>query len=203
MRRLLALTALAGLISSPAFASNLTKFSENMTLPADASVNIEIGFSEDMQQRAIGMPEKLSDRSSARGLRDGFAANGFIGERELVILSDDLRDELETDFSRAGISVSPDASYTLRVTVVNAKPNRPTLEQLSVQPSLSFNSFGEGGAKVQAELIGPNGDVVGASEYGWYDSPIDYRFSQAQATWGDAKRVFSRFAKRTAKTITN
>jgi len=201
MRRLFIATTAIALSSAPAFAVSKNKFVEDMTLPAGASVTIEVVLSKDMMHRADNLPEKLSDRGRARGLNSGFAGNGYYGMRDLDMLREDMMDEMGTDLSKAGYSVTENGAYTLRVTIDDARPNRPTFRQLSVQPSLSYNSVGRGGARMTAQLLDGGGNVVGTSQYGWYEHTLD-EFS-GNRTWGDAKRSFSRFARKTAKTIGN
>ena len=199
MRRLFIATAAIALTSAPAFAGSYNKFVEDMTVPAGASINVEVVLSEDMMHRADNLPKKLSDRSGARGLRSGFAGNGYYGMKDLDMLREDLADEMNTDLSKAGYSVSENGAYTLRVTIDDARPNRPTFKQLSMQANLSYNSVGRGGARMTSELIDASGNVVGTSKYGWYEDALD-QFS-GLSTWGDAKRSFSRYAKKTSKTI--
>lgn len=201
MRRLLIATAVIALTSAPAFAVSKNKFVENMTVPEGASVSVEVVLSKDMIHRADNLPEKLSDRGGSRGLRSGFAGNGYYGMKDLDMLRDDMMDEMGTDLSKAGYSVTENGAYTLRVTIDDARPNRPTFRQLSIQPNLSFNSVGRGGARMTAQLLDASGNVVGTSQYGWYEHSLD-EFS-GLSTWGDAKRSFSRFARKTAKTIGN
>lgn len=201
MRRLFIATAVIALTSAPAFAVSKNKFAEDMAVPAGASINVEVVLSKDMVHRADNLPEKLSDRGRARGLRDGFSGNGYYGMKDLEMLREDMMDEMNHDLSKAGYSVTENGAYTLRVTIDDARPNRPTFRQLSVQPNLSFKSVGRGGARLTAELIDGSGAVVGTSQYGWYEHSID-SFS-GTSTWGDAKRSFSRFASKTAKTLGN
>lgn len=201
MRHLFIATAAIALTSAPAFAVSKNKFVEDMAVPAGASINVEVTLSKDMMHRADNLPEKLSDRGRTRGLRDGFAGNGYYGMKDLDMLRSDMRDEMGADLSKAGYSVTENGAYTLRVTIDDARPNRPTFKQMSVQPNLSFNSVGRGGARMTAQLLDASGNVVGTSQYGWYEPSLD-EFSGI-STWGDAKRSFSRFARKTAKTIGN
>ncbi|WP_156811968.1 hypothetical protein [Robiginitomaculum antarcticum] len=200
MRRILISTAIIALATAPAFAVSKNKFAEDMALPAGASVKVDVVLSPDMIHRADNLPEKLSDRSGSRGLNNGFGGNGFYGMRELDNLRGDMADEMITDLSKAGYAVTVAGAYTLRVTIDDARPNRPTMGQLSKQPSLSFRSIARGGARMTSELIDPAGNVVGTSQYGWYDSFLD---DYPKGTWSEAKRAFSRYASKTAKTIGN
>jgi len=89
----------------------------------------------------------------------------------------------------------------LRVKIADAKPNRPTFGQLSKQPNLSFRSLGTGGAELEGELIAAGGRSLGTMNYKWYET--DIRDAQYGGTWSDAHRAFSRYARKTAKTLSN
>jgi len=102
---------------------------------------------------------------------------------------------------KKGIEVSDNASTVLRITIQDAKPNRPTYKQLSVEPSLSFQSFGIGGAELQGELIAAGGRSLGTMSYEYYEN--DIRDAKFGGTWGDAHRAFGRFANKAAKTLSN
>ena len=200
MRSILAssIIALSFTLAAPALAKSVG-FDTTVTAPLTSAVKLEIVVSEDMAHRANNLPEKLSDRSSARGLRSGFAGNGFYGDRDIERLTERLESKLEQKFAKKGILISDTASTILRITIEDAKPNRPTFNQLSKQPSLSFQSIGNGGAELQAELIAAGGRSLGTMSYRYYETDIrDARFG---GTWGDAHRAFGRFASKAAKTL--
>ena len=200
MKRLLACTTLLafGLASTPASAS--TKFSENMALPQGATVNIDVSLSEDMQHRANNLPRKLSDRGHARSRNQGFAGNGYYGEKDLNLLVEDLQEEFTMDLSKAGLNIAEAAPFTLKLVITDARPSRPTFNQLSRQANLSIRSVGRGGATIEGQLIDASGVVIGTSSYRWYED--DIRDSYASGTWSEAKRAFSRYARHSAKSIT-
>jgi len=154
-----------------------------------------------MAHRANNLPEKLSDRGNARSLRAGFAGNGFYGDRDIERLTERLESKLEKKFAKKGIEVSDTASTVLRITIEDAKPNRPTFNQLSKQPGLSFQSFANGGAELEAELIAAGGQSLGTMSYRYYEN--DIRYAQNGGTWHDAHRAFSSFASKAAKTLAN
>jgi len=201
MRSILAssLLALSFSLAAPAMAK--TGFSTTVTSPITSAVKIEVVLSEDMAHRANNLPEKLSDRGNARSLRSGFSGNGFYGDRDLERLTTRLESKLEKKLVKKGIEVSDNASTVLRITIQDAKPNRPTYKQLSVEPSLSFQSFGIGGAELQGELIAAGGRSLGTMSYEYYEN--DIRDAKFGGTWGDAHRAFGRFANKAAKTLSN
>ena len=154
MRSVLAssLLALSFMLAAPAMAKSFG-YDTTVSTPLTSAVKIEVLVSEDMAHRANNLPKKISDRSSARSLRSGFAGNGLYGDRDIERLTERLQSKLEKKFATKGIQVSDTASTILRITIEDAKPNRPTFNQLSEQPSLSFQSFANGGAELEAELI--------------------------------------------------
>jgi len=177
-------------------------FSSTVSAPLQAPVKIEVVLSEDLAYRADNLPRKLSDRGSASGLRSGFTGNGFYGDKALSDLVEEVYEELNQDFAERGVVVSDNATTTLRVTIEDAKNNRPTFEQLSKEPSLSFESFGTGGAELSAELLDATGQPLGTMSYRWFETSIDrYGFAQANGVWSDARRAISRFSKKTAKSL--
>jgi len=160
---------------------------------------VEVRLSDDLAYRADNLPEKLSDRSGGGGRSTAFSDNGFYGERDLNRLQARLEERLIKQLSKRGVSVSDTASTVLRVTLDDAKNNRPTFRQLGKDPGLSYQSFGIGGAEIDAELIRAGGDVVGTMSYEWYEN--DFRDAQFGGTWSDAHRAIDRFTKKAAKTL--
>ena len=194
---LLALTLAAA--ATPALAKS-RGFDSTLTTSLTTPVKIEIVLSEDMAHRANNLPEKLSDRSHAT-FRDGFIGNGFYGDRDLEYLQENLRKDLEKNFAKKGIETSQTAATVLRVTIEDAKPNRPTQKQLSKLPGLSFRSISVGGAELGAELISAQGSSLGSITYDYYET--DIRDAAFGGTWSDANFAFERFALRAAKELQN
>jgi len=202
MRSILAssLLALSFTLAAPAMAKS-HGFDTTVSAPITSAVKIEVIVSEDMAHRANNLPEKLSDRSNARGLKSGFSGNGFYGDRDIERLTERLESKLEKKFANKGIEVSDTASTVLRITIEDAKPNRPTFNQLSKQPGLSFQSFANGGAELEADLIAAGGESLGTMSYRYYET--DIRYAKFGGTWNDANRAFSRFASKAAKTLSH
>lgn len=202
MRSILAssLLALSFAVAAPALAKS-RGFDSTVYAPLNSAVKIEVVLSEDMAHRANNLPEKLRDRNGARSFNSGFSGNGFYGDRDLERLTERLQSNLEKKLTKKGIEVSENAPTVLRITIEDAKPNRPTFTQLSKEPGLSYDSFGNGGAELQAELIAAGGQSMGTMSYKFYETDIrDARFG---GTWGDAHRAFGRFATRAARTLAN
>ncbi len=117
------------------------------------------------------------------------------GEREAAVLTEALQSRIERAFEKAGVDAA-------KVTVVieDARPNRPTFQQLSDRIGLDgMRSISVGGAKVTGTAYDASGAEIGELEYKWYETDI----SQAVgvSTWHDAKWAFDRFARKFAGSI--
>lgn len=114
------------------------------------------------------------------------------GEREGERLQEDVIEDLDRAFAKAGVSPA-----RVDVTIVDAKPNRPTFEQLSDRPGLdSVRSISIGGMELTGTAYDAEGNVVATQEYEWFESDIRQVFGRA--VWGDANRASRRFATRLA-----
>lgn len=198
MRDFFTVLPVAALLAVPTMA-HAGGFDYNFSQTISGPMKLEIVVSDDLAHRANNLPEKLSDRPSRR-LNASFGNNGHYGDKAITYLIKDLNEELVRDFAKRDIVLSNSAATTLRVTIEDAKPNRPTFRQLSKDPSLSFQSFGIGGAEVSAKIIGANGEVMGQAEYDLFPSLNDTPF-QPKGTWVDARRAFDRFSKKLSKKL--
>lgn len=111
-----------------------------------------------------------------------------IGEREFDRLRQMLRDDLERELAgHLGESGS-----ILHVTILDATPNRPTMEQMSSRHGLSMQSISLGGASIAAELVSASGEMLESYSYAWHS----YNIADVVGanTWTDARRAFDRFA---------
>jgi len=189
----------AALLVTPAFAQ-ARGFDADFSKAVTGPFKLEVVVSEDLAHRANNLPKKLSDRGSGPRLNASFSNNGKYGDREIEYLIDEMEEEITEDFAKRGLVLSNSAPTLLRVTIVEVKNNRPTFNQLSHDTSLSFKSFGIGGADVSAEFISAGGTVIGTAEYDYY-SDLNDGFGQGRAVWADTKRAFSRFSKRLSKKL--
>lgn len=114
----------------------------------------------------------------------------LVGQRELDILAAELRRAVERQ-----IPPRPGGG-TLNLVLEDAKPNRPTPQQLSSTPGLSLESFGVGGARISGTYVDPAGKTTPIA-FRWYESNI--RWARYGSTWHDAESAFDRFAGRLAK----
>lgn len=143
--------------------------------PIASAAEINIGYSTEFQ-------EKLSEDY---GMREGDK------------LSEDVRKDLEHAFNKAGVDPA-----TVSVTIVDAKPNRPTMQQMSNQPGLDgIRSKSIGGMTLKGVAVDASGQVIGDVEYDWYETNIENVI--ASSVWSDANRASRNFAKRLAEDASN
>ena len=142
-------------------------------LPVAAATEVAVSYSEDFA-------EELADN---------------YGEREGAVLTDDIVDDLTRAFERAGIEPAK-----VDVTIVDAKPNRPTFEQLGAQPGLDpIRSISIGGMELIGTVYDADGNVIATEEYGWFENNIDDVFGAG--TWNDSNRASRQFARRLTKQL--
>jgi len=189
--------AASTLMSVPAMAGN--GFNTTLSQPLSQPVKVEVSLSESLAHRANNLPKKLSMRNSSGRLNSGFSSNGFYGEKDLQKLQDRLLKKLTQRFTKYGVSQSDVASATLKVTIEDARNNRPTFEQISREVGLSQQSFANGGAEISAVLVSADGTELGTMEYSFFENNIEDAYFSG--TWSDANRSIDRFAKRAAKTL--
>ncbi|HEX5380344.1 MAG TPA: hypothetical protein VFW47_17330, partial [Phenylobacterium sp.] len=99
-----------------------------------------------------------------------------LGLREVDGLAADLRRQVERELGRTGVL----EGARLELTLVDAKPNRPTFKQLGDKPGLSYESFGVGGATIEGRAIAVDGSVT-PIRYRWYET--DIRNAPYRMTW--------------------
>ncbi|MGB0906579.1 MAG: hypothetical protein ACPGVT_03715 [Maricaulaceae bacterium] len=185
-------------LTSSALAKSKRGFSSSISAPVTTAIKLDIQIGEDLAYRANNLPKKSSQRGiSPRS--SGFAQNGYYGDRELTRLAARIENRFAHQFEKRGLTLSDNAPTVLRITLTDAKPNRPTMKQMSKEPGLSYRSFGNGGAALEAMLVSASGEDLGEFSYSWYETNINDGF--VGNTWSDANRSIERFAKHTAKTL--
>ena len=188
------------LLTNTASAQSSQGYKTNLTSLSTASVKVDVVLSEDLQTRAEGLPDGRRTCINSRRTNNGFACNGFYGQRDLDALTEKLEKWTTSALVKKDLNVSDDAETVLKITLVDARNNRPTLNQLRHDTSLSFQSFGLGGADIEAELFDASGNSLGSVSYAYYDNFFD-QFTQASGTWTDARHAIKRFSKRVASDI--
>jgi len=114
------------------------------------------------------------------------------GVREAKVLTSYLTSKIESHFKRQGVQAD-----RVVVTIEDAKPNRPTFEQVSEKPGLDpIRSISLGGARVTGIAYDASGKEIGTLDYDWYETSLEN--TVASTTWTDARWSMDRFARRFA-----
>lgn len=183
-------------ISHTASAASSHKFASTISVQS-APIKVNVILGEDLAYRADHVSKNIRDRSGPGSAFNGWSGQGKYGQKDLDKLTMRLKKKMEAQLSKNGVTVSDDAANVLNIVITDARPNRPTFEQLS-QPGLSMRSYGIGGAKFEGSLVS-SGQESGTISYAWYEN--DIRDAQYGSTWSDANRAIDRFARKTAKSI--
>lgn len=119
-----------------------------------------------------------------------------LGVREGAYLNETLTRYVAAAFARRG--VTPEANVRLELSIVDARPNRPTMQQSRDTPSLdSFRSVSIGGAELRGVLRGADGAVLAEVEHRHYSFDIEDA-ARSAGTWADARQAMRRFADKLA-----
>ncbi len=113
-----------------------------------------------------------------------------LGTRDLDILTTRLRRTVEKR-----MPPRPDGGV-LTLVIDDAKPNRPTPQQLMTTQGLSVQSFGVGGARISGDYVDPTGKRTPIA-YSWWET--DILWAPTSSTWHDAESAFDRLADRLAR----
>ena len=114
------------------------------------------------------------------------------GVREANTLTAALTSKIENQFARQGVTAD-----RVVVTIEDAKPNRPTFQQVSDKPGLDpIRSISIGGAHLVGIAYDASGKEIGTLDYDWYETDLSNVI--AATTWSDARWTFDRFARRFA-----
>jgi hypothetical protein len=132
----------------------------------------------------------VSDVHVAIGPRLQAKASDY-GQGDLDMLARELKKDVEDALRRKG-RLGPGGAH-LELTIVDAKPDHPTMQQLSNNPSLDYiHSVSKGSATIDGVEIQPNG----ARRPVHFDYEQTFlRDARVQGTWGDAENTFDWFAR--------
>lgn len=121
------------------------------------------------------------------------------GVREGDMLRGDVEEAVSGALQRRGVSVGAGGG-TIEITIVEADPNRPTMEQLEQQPGLDYiRSVSIGGAELHAVLRDENGQVVGEVDHRTYNRTLaEFNGFPPAGTWSEARTAIRRFATKVA-----
>lgn len=111
------------------------------------------------------------------------------GVKEGEVLADTIRQDIARELGR-----SQAAPARIEVTILDARPSRPTFKQAGDQPGLDmFRSVSTGGMDLEAVAYADDGTPAGDLRYKWYETDIR---NAGLTTWHDASRASDRFARR-------
>ena len=139
---------------------------------------------------ALAAPALANEPVSISDIRIGEALQekaDEYGQRELDYLATQMREALERELgARLG-----ENGMSLDVVILDATPNRPTMEQAASR-GLHMSSLSVGGASLEAHLFDAQGHQLESYAYSWQSHSI--RDVVGYATWTDARRAIRRFA---------
>lgn len=115
------------------------------------------------------------------------------GVREGEYLRTAVEDAIQAELTRRGVSAN---GVTIDVTIVDAEPNRPTMQQLFDRPSLDGTSVSIGGAELRATIRTANGATSEVSHRRYNHSLAD--LNGPPMTWTEARRAIRQFAVKVA-----
>ena len=115
------------------------------------------------------------------------------GVREGEVLRAAVSDAISRELSRRGVSAD---AANIEVTIVDAEPNRPTMQQMFDRPSLDMSSISIGGAELRATIRGANGATTEVTHSRYNHSLSD--IVGPAMTWTEARRAIRQFAVKVA-----
>jgi len=122
------------------------------------------------------------------------ALDDELGAREGEHLRAAVVEAIDAALARRGVG---DSGVTIDVAIVDADPNRPTVQQLSAQPGLdAIRSVSIGGAELHA-VLRANGAVIEEVTHRRYNHNLA-DLSGAASTWTEAHRAIRQFAEKVA-----
>ena len=147
-------------------------------------------------QVAVAAPVSLAPVALSAELQTSL--DDDLGAREGEVLRRTVADTVSAALVRHGATVTGGAPVTVEITIVDADPNRPTMEQMSARPGLDMGrSISIGGAELHGALRGADGQVISEINHRRYThSLID--LTGAESTWTDARRAIRQFAEKVA-----
>ncbi len=119
-----------------------------------------------------------------------------LGAREGDVLRAAVTDAVQAALARHGVSVGG-GGLVVEISIIDADPNRPTMQQLIDEPILdATGSVSIGGAELRA-VLRDNGAVVGEVTHRRYNHSLA-DLSGPASTWTEARRAIRQFAEKVA-----
>ncbi|MBC7770840.1 MAG: DUF3313 family protein [Phycisphaerales bacterium] len=120
------------------------------------------------------------------------------GVREGDVLQRAVLQAVERELQSRGATLDGAGALTIEISILDADPNRPTMQQLSDQPGLdAIRSVSIGGAELHAVLRNGDGAVVSEVTHRRYNHSLA-DLSGAATTWTEARRAIRQFANKVA-----
>lgn len=121
-----------------------------------------------------------------------------LGAREGRVLQRAVVDAVSRELAERGATLSEGAPVTVEISIIDATPNRPTMQQLVDTPGLdAINSVSIGGAELRAVLRGADGQTLSEVTHRRYNYNLT-DVSGAATTWTEARRAIRQFANKVA-----
>jgi|SRR5262245_25254353 len=124
--------------------------------------------------------------------------NDELGAREGDVLRRAVSQSVERALTARGATISAGAPITIEISIVDADPNRPTMQQIIDTPGLDpLASVSIGGATLHAVLRGADGQVLSEVNHRRYNTTLqDVR--PPPTTWSEARLAIRQFADKIA-----
>lgn len=120
------------------------------------------------------------------------------GVREGEVLQRAVSEAVGAALAARGASLSESAPLSVEILIVDADPNRPTMQQLIDQPGLdAIHSVSIGGAELRAVLRDADGQVVSEVTHRRYNHSLSDLVGPP-STWTEARRAIRQFAAKVA-----
>jgi hypothetical protein len=121
------------------------------------------------------------------------------GVREGDVLRRTVEQSIEASLARRGVSMGEGAG-SIDVVIVEADPNRPTMQQLSARPGLDYmRSVSIGGAELHGVIRGSDGQVIAEVDHRHFNRSLeDFHGFPPATTWSEARHAIRRFAEKVA-----
>lgn len=146
---------------------------------------------------ALAAPVTLAPISFSPEFQE--ALDEDLGVREGDILREAVTERVSAALVSHGANVGQGAGFTLEISIIDADPNRPTMEQMADRPGLDMlRSLSIGGAELRGVLRNAQGEVVSEITHRRYNYSLEDVAMSAPTTWSEAYRAIRQFANKVA-----
>lgn len=145
---------------------------------------------------AIAGPVSLAPVSFSAEFQTSLDEN--FGAREGAVLRRAVTEAVSSALARRGANLGP-GGIVVEISILDADPNRPTMQQLVHTPGLDYGrSLSIGGASLSAVLRGADGAVIAEVTHRRYNTNIQEVALGASGTWSEARHAIRQFAEKVA-----